>query len=183
VVPEVYIDEGIGRVYGADVLIKHDTSKWITGWIAYTLTKSERQDHPGEPWRPFQYDQTHILTLVATLHLPRDIDIGARLRWVTGNPTTSELTEARRVYDSDRDTYLPVPGTSFNERLPDFVQLDLRIDKRFAFKSWIFAIYLDVTNVTNRGNVEGYAYSYDFTRRAPITGLPILPSLGLRASF
>ena len=54
---------------------------------------------------------------------------------------------------------------------------------RFAFKSWILALYLDVSNVTNRANVEGYAYSYDFSRRAPVTGLPLLPSLGLRASF
>ena len=71
----------------------------------------------------------------------------------------------------------------FSTRLPDFVQLDLRVDKRFVFKSWIFALYLDISNVTNRANVEGYAYSYDFSRRAPVTGLPILPSLGLRASF
>jgi outer membrane receptor protein involved in Fe transport len=182
-VPEVYIDEGVGRVYGADLLIKHDSPKYVYGWIAYTLTKSERMDHPGQPWRPFQYDQTNILTVVLGAHLPRDFDVGLRLRWVTGNPTTSQLAEARRVYDADRDTHYPVPGFAYNERLPDFVQLDLRIDKRFAFRKWIFAIYLDVTNVTNRGNVEAFAYSYDFTRRAPITGLPILPSLGLRASF
>jgi TonB family protein len=182
-VPEVYIDEGVGRVYGADLLIKHDSPKYVYGWIAYTLTKSERMDHPGEPWRPFQYDQTNILTVVLGAHLPRDFDVGLRLRWVTSNPSTSQLAAARRVYDADRDTHYPVPGPAYGERLPDFVQLDLRIDKRFAFRKWIFAIYLDVTNVTNRGNVEAFAYSYDFTRRAPITGLPILPSLGLRASF
>ena len=71
VVPEVYSDEGIGRVYGGDLLAQaRQRASRVYGWIAYTLLKSERQDHPGQPWRPFQYDQTHILTLVAGYHLP-----------------------------------------------------------------------------------------------------------------
>lgn len=183
VVPEIYGDEGYGRVYGGDLLIKQDNAKWVYGWLAYTLLKSERQDHPSEPFRPFAYDQTHILTLVAGVHLPYDIDIGVRLRWVTGNPDTPLLARGMTVYEADRDTYFPRPGQPFSERLPDFVQLDLRIDKRIPFKTWILALYLDITNVTNRGNVEGWLYSYDYSRRRGVTGLPILPSIGLRASF
>jgi TonB family protein len=183
VVPELYTDEGIGRVYGGDILIKQDNPRWLYGWIAYSLLKSERQDHPGDPWRPFQYDQTHILTVVLGYHLPRDFDLGLRLRYVTGNPDTSQLANGLTAFDSDHNAYFPGVHAPFATRLPDFFQLDLRVDKRFVFKSWIFAIYLDIANVTNRGNVEGYAYSYDFTRRSAVTGLPILPSLGLRASF
>jgi hypothetical protein len=37
--------------------------------------------------------------------------------------------------------------------------------------------------VTNNANVEGYAYSYDYTQRHGVSGLPIFPSLGVRASF
>jgi TonB family protein len=181
--PEVYSDEGVGRVYGVDFLVKHDSPKYVFGWIAYTLTKSERQDAPNGPWRPFQYDQTHILTIVAGAHLPKDFDVGLRFRWVTGNPETPLLANGLTIYASDVDTYLPQPGAPFSGRLPDFIALDLRVDKRFVMKSWILAVYLDVANVTNRANVEAFNYSYDYTRRAPITGLPIVPSLGLRASF
>jgi outer membrane receptor protein involved in Fe transport len=178
--PESYTDEGIGRVYGGDLLVKHDSSKYVYGWIAYTLERSERQDHRGEAWRPFQYDQTHILTLVLGTHLPWEIDLGLRLRYVTGNPETPLLGGS---YDADRDVYVPVSGAPWSGRLPDFVQLDARIDKRFIFKGWVLALYLDVSNVTYHSNVEGYTYSYDYRRRAPISGLPILPSLGIRASF
>jgi len=93
------------------------------------------------------------------------------------------LANGLTIYNSDRDTYYPQPAAAFSSRLPDFIQLDLRIDKRFVFKSWIFAVYIDLSNVTNRANVEAFAYSYDYTRRGTVTGLPILPSLGLRASF
>ncbi len=181
--PLVYSDEGIGRAYGADFLLKNDSSKYVYGWIAYTIMKSERQDHPGQPWRPFEYDQTHILTLIVGYHLPYDFDVGVRFRYATGNPDTSLLAGALTVFDADRDTYYPQPGAPYATRMPDFVQLDLRIDKRFVFKTWILGAYIDISNITNQPNVEGWAYAYDYTLRAAVHGLPILPSLGLRASF
>jgi outer membrane receptor protein involved in Fe transport len=180
VTPEVYSDEGIGRVYGGDILLRHDSNKYVYGWIAYTLEKSERQDHPGDPWRPFQYDQTNILTLVLGTHLPWEIDLGIRFRYVTGNPNTPYIGS---IYDADRDVHLPIPGQPYSERLPDFLQLDARIDKRFIFKGWVLGLYIDVSNVTNHSNVEGYSYSYDYRKRSPVNSLPILPSLGIRASF
>jgi len=101
---------------------------------------------------------------------------------VTGNPVTP--FEAGGIQDADQGVYIPIPKLpAYSERMPDFIQLDLRIDKRFIFKYWILGIYLDISNITNRGNVEGYAYSFDYTRKAAVTGLPIVPALGVRASF
>ena len=180
IVPERYSDEGIGRVYGGDLLLKVDNGKKLYGWIAYSLMKSERKDHPGDPWRPFEYDQTHILTMIVGYHFPWEIDVGGRFRYVTGNPTTAL---GPGVFDADQGVVIPIPGRPFAERMPSFISLDLRVDKRFLFKRWILAVYVDVSNVTNNHNVEGYAYSYDYGARAPVTGLPIIPSLGLRASF
>lgn len=180
IVPERYSDEGIGRVYGGDLLLKIDNGKKLYGWLSYTLLKSERRDHPGEAWRPFEYDQTNILTLIVGYHLPWEVDVGTRFRYVTGNPSTAL---GPGVFDADQGVVIPIPGLPYGERMPPFISLDFRIDKRFTFKSWILAVYIDVSNVTNNGNVEGYAYSYDYTQRQAVTGLPILPSLGLRASF
>ena len=180
IVPERYSDEGIGRVYGGDLLLKMDNGKRLYGWISYTLLKSERRDHPGEAWRPFAYDQTNILTMIVGYHLPWEIDVGARFRYVTGNPSTPL---GPGVFDADGGVVIPIPGVPYSERLPAFTQLDLRVDKRFTFKSWILSLYIDVSNVTNQGNVEGYAYSYDYRQRQAVTGLPVLPSIGIRASF
>jgi outer membrane receptor protein involved in Fe transport len=180
IVPERYSDEGIGRIYGGDLLLKVDNGHKLYGWLSYTLLKSERRDHPGDPWRPFQYDQTHILTLIVGYHLPWEIDVGGRFRYVTGNPSTAL---GPGVNDADQGVVIPIPGAPYGERLPAFTQLDVRIDKRFTFKYWILAIYVDISNITNRGNVEGYAYSYDYTKKTAVTGMPIIPALGLRASF
>ena len=64
-----------------------------------------------------------------------------------------------------------------------FHQLDLRLDKRFRFKSWQLSLYVDVQNVYNNGNVEGIDYNYNYTARRFVTGLPILPSFGIRGEL
>ena len=43
--------------------------------------------------------------------------------------------------------------------------------------------YLDIQNVYSRSNVSGIEYSYDFSKKVPETGLPIVPVLGLRGEF
>jgi hypothetical protein len=181
--PLVYSDEGIGRVYGADLFVHQDSPRWLYGWIAYTLSRSERLDHPGQAWRAFRFDQTHVLTLVVGYHLPWDIDVGARFRFATGNPDTDLSASGHTTFDADRGVYQPQPGALFAMRLPDFWQLDVRVDKRFVFRTWILSVYLDFYNVTNQTNVEGWTYSYDYSRRIPTNGLPIIPSFGLRGSF
>jgi hypothetical protein len=68
-------------------------------------------------------------------------------------------------------------------RLAAFHQLDVRFDKTFLFQRWILKAYLDITNIYNNPNVELNQANYDFTRRAALTGLPIIPSFGIRAEF
>jgi hypothetical protein len=38
-------------------------------------------------------------------------------------------------------------------------------------------------NVYNHANSEAIQYNYNYTARQYVSGLPILPSLGLRADF
>ena len=68
-------------------------------------------------------------------------------------------------------------------RLPAFAQLDVRIDKVWTFNNWSLDLYLDVQNVTNTRSVEGTAYSYNYAQSAHFEGLPIVPILGVKATF
>jgi hypothetical protein len=64
-----------------------------------------------------------------------------------------------------------------------FHQLDVRIDKHWQWKYLKLAIYIDIQNVYNQKNVEGYQYSYDYSEKQYFTGLPLLPSLGLKLEY
>ena len=54
----LYDNAGEGRVYGGELLLRQQFGRWFWGWIAYTLSRSERRDRPGEDFRLFDFDQT-----------------------------------------------------------------------------------------------------------------------------
>ena len=175
-----YTNDGIGRVYGLEVLIRHDPSDWFFGWLSYTLMKAERRDSPTQPWRSFDFDQTHILSLVGVFQLPYGFEAGFRFRYTTGNPTTPVIGA---TFDSDSDAFVPVFGQVNTARISDFHQLDLRIDKKFVFDVLMVGVYLEWQNVYARPNAEAVIYNYDYTESQPISGILFLPNLGLRVEF
>jgi hypothetical protein len=67
--------------------------------------------------------------------------------------------------------------------LPAFHQLNIRVDKGWKFQTWSLGAYLDVQNAYNQGNIEGVSYNYNFSQKTFATGIPILPSLGLRGEL
>jgi hypothetical protein len=173
-------DDGKGRAYGAELMLRQQLSKNFLGWVSYTFSRSERQLHPDQAWRRYQFDQTHILTLMGSYTLPRGFQIGARYRYVTGNPYTPV---AGAYYDSNADKYTALYGPPASVRLPAFNQLDLRIDKIFTFDKWRLSLYLDVQNVLRASNPEAIGYNYNFTVPHPVSGLPLLPIIGIRGDF
>ena len=111
---------------------------------------------------------------------PHNWQVGARFRLVSGNPMTPVTGS---VYNASSDRYDPVFGAVNSDRNPPFHQLDLRIDKRWIYRSWILNAYLDIQNLYNRANPEGLQYNFDFSDSAVQQGLPLITIFGLRAEF
>ena len=173
------VQDGSGRSYGAQLLVRAAPWRGLSGWLSYTGGRSERRDHPGSPWRLFDYDQTHILTLVAEYAF-RHWSFGTRLRWATGFPRTPV---EGGYFDARDNRYDPLFGAQNSIRIPDFVQLDVRAEYAFVWSRATLRLYLDVQNVTDRRNAEELVYSADYTSRGAITGLPTLAVLGVRVLF
>jgi len=171
-------NEGEGRTYGAETLLRLRTDDFF-GWIAYTLSRSERRDHPMDDWRLFDQDQTHNLVLVASYKLGR-WQLGGRFQYTTGSPFTPVSSA---TFMSDANEYQPTYGAINSKRNPANHQLDLRVDRFFQFEHWKLAAYLDVANVYLHAAVVDRDYSYDYSEREETTGIPILPSIGVRGEF
>lgn len=174
---EALVQEGEGRAYGTQILLRQELAAGFFGWVSYTLMKSERKDHEGYDWRLFDYDQTHVATVVGSYELGKGFEVGARVRYATGLPRTPVVGA---YYSARRDLYEPQFGQQNSIRIPDFVQADVRLSKRFQGGGWKGEVYVDVQNVTNRSNPEEVVYNYNYTKRDYITGLPILPVFGAR---
>ena len=177
---QILDNAGTGRVFGLELLVRKELTERFFGWIAYTFSRSDRIDRPGEARRLFDFDQTHNLTAIASYKLGGGWQVGGRLRIISGNPDTP-VVGAR--YLANFDAYLPIYGATNSLRVPAFHQLDVRVDKTWTFDGWMLDLYLDVLNAYNHRALEGSVYSYDFSQHAYFEGLPVIPTLGLKGSF
>jgi hypothetical protein len=185
-VNERYVNSGTGHAYGAEVLLRWMDDGRQMGWISYSFTRSLRSGAAvggGVETSGDQLTQPHSLTAVYSVQLPevwRGLRIGTRIRYTSGLPYRAVTSS---VYDADADAYQAIPSGSIGQRLPDFFQTDLRLEKRWTFDAWTLDTYLDIQNVTNRVNAELATYDYRYAQSGYAGGLPILPSLGLRAEY
>ncbi|HEX8701472.1 MAG TPA: TonB family protein [Myxococcaceae bacterium] len=179
-VPEQLTNLGTGRIYGFELLARRNLTERLFGWVAYTFSRSQRRDRPDGSLRLFDNDQTHVLTAIASYKLPDGWELGARFRFSSGNPRTP-ITGARR--DDLTDVFIPIFGPVNSDRLPNFHQMDVRVDKTFVFDAWNLNVYLDLTNAYNNPAKEGVLYNYNYTESAFLEGLPLLPIIGAKGSF
>lgn len=168
---------GRGRAYGLELLLRKRTGSW-TGWLGYTYARSLRRGDPDREtqYLPYVFDQPHQVTALASFPLGTKWRLGARVRYATGNPYTPI---AGAYFDADDQRYRPRDGAILSARLPDFVQLDVRVDRAWIRPWGTLKLFLDVQNATNRMNAEGVSYNFDYTERSYTRGLPVFPSIGL----
>ena len=177
---QALVQEKTGRAYGGQLLLRRELQGGLFGWASYSLIRSERMDHPGSGWRLFDFDQTHVATVVASYELGLGFEVGARFRYASGFPRTPVFAH---FLGDRRDLFEPIFGKQNSIRIPSFVQADVRVSKRFTFGAVKAEVYVDVQNVTNRRNPEDIVYNFDYTQQGYITGLPVLPVLGARAEW
>jgi hypothetical protein len=178
--PPRFVNEGQGRIYGAEMSAEAHWRQQGFAYLAYTLSRSERRREGDEEYRAFDADQTHVLTLAASQGLGRGWNVGLRFRVVSGNPTTPIVGS---TYDARTGVYLPLYGATNSRRDPTFNQLDARVEKEWLIGPAKLAVYLDVQNVYAAENAEGYRYSFDYSKREAVSGMALFPNLGLRGEL
>lgn len=80
---------GKGKSYGLEFLFQK-TKGPVTGWLAYTYSKTTRQfenKNSGRPY-PFKYDRTHDISIVYLHKIKSNIQLSATWVYGTGNPFT-----------------------------------------------------------------------------------------------
>ena len=175
-----FANNGVGRAYGLELLVRREITSRLYGWLAYTLSKSEILQNPGDPWRAFAFDQPHILTAVLGYRPTPGWELSSRFRLVSGNPTAPVLSA---TFDADAGSYVADRGVVGGARNPMFIQLDGRAQYTWTWTLWQLSLYLDVQNLTNHRNEEIHVYDYRYRDQGSIPGIPILPTFGLKAKF
>jgi TonB family protein len=177
--PPAFINDGEGRIYGAELSAEYHPGPGTFAYVAYTLSRSERKDGAG-PYRLFDRDEPHVLSIAASQNLGRGWTLGGRFRLISGDPSTQVVGS---VFDARTGIYVPKYGVVNGERDPAFQQLDVRLEKKWTIGSGSLSGYFDVLNAYNAKNPQGYRYSFDFSKKEPVAGLGLFPNLGIKGEL
>lgn len=171
---------GEGRSYGVQFLLRQELWNGFFGWVSYAITRSERRYEDALTYRPFDFDQPHVLSIVLSQEIGK-WTIGARFRYASGNPRTPVVGSS---YDARNDRFDPVFGAQNSARIPSFWQLDARVERAIRLgETTRMRVFADVQNITNRENAEELVYSANFRKRDVIRGLPTIVVAGARLEF
>ena len=174
------VDTGRGRSYGVQLLVRtRCEGNGVCALASYTLSRAERRasdDASDMRWRLFDFDQTHVLSTTLGYRV-RQWFLGTRFRYATGMPRTPVVGA---YGDTKAGIYRPILGEHNGSRLPDFVELDGRIDHTWRLRRSTIVASVEILNVTNRTNAEEVVYSGDYSNHSFVSGLPLFVLAGLR---
>jgi hypothetical protein len=176
---------GTGRAYGLELYGKKTKGK-LTGWISYTLSKTERQFagiNNGNYFNAKQ-DRTHDVSLVGMYNLNRRWTFSANFIYSTGNAVTYpagkyNIGDLTTYYYTDRNANR-MPYTS---RLDLSATLKAKETKRYR-SSWSFGVY-NALNCKNPYSVQFRDKKDDPTKTeaVQISLFGIIPSVTYNFKF
>lgn len=132
------VEMGSGRSMGIELMVQKTVGK-TTGWLSYTLSKSDRKFAPGGINNgkrfPYKYDRRHNIGLTLNHKFSDRIDMGASWVFYTGNTTTIPEEESMIIR----------PGGANNGK-SDRIEFSLLPDPRRGSSSVSQAPYVEHRN-------------------------------------
>nr|MBA3542197.1 TonB-dependent receptor [Deltaproteobacteria bacterium] len=165
---------------GFEIILKRELSERLYGWLTYTFSLATQANDASERALPTAFAQPHVLNAVVSFKPGAGFELGARYQLSSGRPDTPIIGS---TYEADEGDYQSLPGARRSVRTPLYSRLDVRAARQWLFQNWSLEAYLDIINVTYADNVEAFQYDYRFRERAPVTGFPILPTLGVKGTW
>ncbi len=160
---EQVILPGTARAYGLELLLRKNTGRF-TGWLAYTLSRSEQRTPGRTPeesginngnWYSTGYDKPHDISFTGSYEISEKWQLNTNFVYQTGLPTTYPTGQYRF-----ENLNIPVYSPRNSNRLPAYHRLDISatyVPKRKSGNfesSWNFGIY----NVYNRMNAVSLSF-------------------------
>ncbi len=173
---------GRGTARGFEISVQKALTGFFSGQASYAFVDSKRRFEPGGAKFPSDFERPHQLTLIGITRF-YGFSVAGKYRVASGLPYTRR-TPFEIFPNSFAYIQRIVSEQDINAlRLPKFASLDLRAEKRFDFKRWSFAPYIDYFNITNHDSVV--QPNYEFYQSTPqfLSENQRLPIFGLRIEF
>ena len=139
-----------GNSYGIELLAQQKMSSSIYGILSATYYYSRFEDNEGKLISS-KWDNRFILNMTAGKKFKNNIELGIKYRYSGGSPyTPTDLINSsnKSIWDINQRGVLDYNLLN-TQRLKGQHGLDVRIDKKWFFKSWSLNAYIDIENILN----------------------------------
>lgn len=190
-----------GNSYGIELLAQQKMSSSIYGILSATYYYSRFEDNEGK-LIPSKWDNRFILNMTAGKKFKNNIEFGIKYRYSGGSPYTPiDLINSsnKSIWDINQRGVLDYNLLN-TQRLKGQHGLDVRIDKKWFFKSWSLNAYIDIENILNAKRQLPSEYGIDPNLGSLVEGTgensesyplyeiinnsgTVLPSIGLLIEF
>ncbi len=147
------VEVGSGRAMGLELFIEKTMGR-TTGWLGYTLAKSDRlfpTINHGERF-PYRYDRRHNVNLVLNHKLNEKFDFSATWNYASGGATTLPERRVAMISPSGEIQYTDFVTSRNNYRLPSSHTLNLGFNFHKKHNRGEGIWNLSVYNAYNRMN-------------------------------
>lgn len=183
---DLFIAGGSGRAAGLEVFAEKRTGA-LTGWVGYTLGKTERtfpELNGGRSFSP-KYDRRHDVSFVGS-YRRGTWTWGANFLYATGQaftPASARYTLRLPATGQVEDYVLPASRNS--ARLLPYHRLDASVRRELGLWGADVEVYLQIVNLYSRRNEWFVQYDTEEPDTEPtvVKQLPLIPTLGVDFRF
>ena len=190
-----------GNSYGVELLAQQKMSSSIYGILSVTYYRSRFEDKKGDLVAS-TWDNRFILNMTAGKKFKKNIELGLKYRYSGGAPYTPiDIINSsnKAIWDINQRGVLDYNLLN-TKRLNGQHGLDIRVDKKWFFKSWSLNAYIDIENILNAKRDLPSEYGIDPNLGPLVSGTGetsdsyplyeivnnsgnVLPSIGLLVEF
>ena len=156
------VEAGKGRAYGIELFLQKKKGA-TTGWIGYTLSRTDRTFDKlnGGDTFPYKYDRRHDLSVTILHRLNSRVSFAGSWVYGTGNAVTISKARFLPALFADATDELPIysPNNSLQRisgrngfRMPAYHRLDLGVNIKWPAKWGDHLLSIGAYNTYNRRN-------------------------------
>ena len=156
-----YLNQGTGYVNGAEALLRHRVSEKFFGWVSYAYTHAERRETPDAAYKPFLFDNTHIVSVVANYSPTPKNNIGVKWQYASGTsavPVSTLLMIQDPVTLGMHPALSDVAGAIVPAALQTYHTLDLRLSRKKTVWGFRVTEFIEIWNVYNSKNKINFSF-------------------------
>ncbi|MBS1797399.1 MAG: TonB-dependent receptor [Acidobacteria bacterium] len=175
-----FANTGEGTADGVEIALQKSLSGRFAGQASYSFIRARRRLCAGCVEFPAETERPHQLILIGVTRLA-GISLAAKYRLASGLPYT--LRTPVRLAASFYLERIASAADLNAGRLPRYSNLDVRAEKKFDFRRWSIAPYIDVFNIFGSRNTTDVTYQFSSSRTLTLGESDRLPIFGLRIEF